>query len=415
VTREYRNIDLLLSDKVRIKDRGSNVAANITLNRDSIISDNQPLTVTRAGATEQRREFELIAIDPDQDYTAVPSLAKIPRDPMVISAAVGKETVTIPLVIDAATRQALATFAQNYEENARRKVAFKVPVAGYALEPGDLFALADIADGFDNEIFKCTQTSHGANWVVDVEGEAILRCRIFRNEPGNALFVSGDLFCDIRYCDVDGINPQDWHGLSFADGLAFGTTGNVVSSSYAKPGGVPTFLMGGNDYTFVEFSNAPIMLSHDGVTWTTVYTTYPGAIYDIVWDSEAGAFYAEWHHSSAHKCLRSETGHVWTEVVDDFWSHTVDGITPDGHVGFDPDTGVTIRPEDLAIDFMDTVRCTAFADGIWMAGGHSGGGSATATSLDGGATWSLATSGSVGSAHNAEIYTMVAAPQSDIG
>jgi len=80
--------------------------------------------VARAGATEQRREHELIAIDPDQDYTAVPSLSKIPRDPMVISAAVGKETVTVPLVIDANTRQSLATFSQQYEENARRKVAF---------------------------------------------------------------------------------------------------------------------------------------------------------------------------------------------------------------------------------------------------------------------------------------------------
>jgi hypothetical protein len=182
VTREYRNIDLLLSDKVRVKDRGSNVSPDILFDRDSIISGDQSLVVTRAGATEQRRELELIAIDPDQDYTAVPSLAKIPRDPMVISAAVGKNTVTIPLVIDASTRQVLATFSQAYEENARRKVAFKVPVSGYALEPGDLFALSTIADGFDNEVFKCTQTSHGANWVVDVEAEAILRCSVYRDE-----------------------------------------------------------------------------------------------------------------------------------------------------------------------------------------------------------------------------------------
>ena len=179
VTGEYRNLDLLVSDKVRIKDRGSNVTPNFIFDRDSIIGGDEPISVMRAGATAQRREHELVAIDPDQDYTAVPSLAKIPRDPMIISAAVGKETATLPLVIDANTRQALATFAQNYEENARRKVSLKVRADGYGIEPGDLFALTNIADGFDNEVFKVTSTTHGANWVVDIEGEAILRCSIY--------------------------------------------------------------------------------------------------------------------------------------------------------------------------------------------------------------------------------------------
>jgi len=179
VTGEYRNLDLVLSDKVRIKDRGSSVTPDFIFDRNSIIAGDEPLSVSRANATAQRREHELIAIDPDQDYTAVPSLAKIPRDPMIISAAVGKETATIPLVIDANTRQALATFSQNYDENARRKVALKVPVVGYEIEPGDLFALSSIANGFDNEVWKCTQTSHGANWVVEIEAEAILRCSIY--------------------------------------------------------------------------------------------------------------------------------------------------------------------------------------------------------------------------------------------
>jgi len=184
VTGEYRNLDVVLSDKVRIKDRGSSVTPDFVFDRNSIIGDDKAVTVSRGSATEQRREHELIAIDPDQDYTAVPSLSKIPRDPMVISAAVGKQTTTIPLVIDANTRQALATFSQQYQENARRRVVFKVGAAGYGIEPADLFALTGIADGFDNEVFKCTQTTHGANWVVDVEGEAILRCSIFGG-PGD--------------------------------------------------------------------------------------------------------------------------------------------------------------------------------------------------------------------------------------
>jgi len=189
VTGEYRNLDLLLSDMVRVKDRGSIVTPDFVFDRDTIIGKDQPVSVARANATAQRREHELIAIDPDQDYTAVPSLSKIPRDPMVISAAVGKETVTTPLVIDANTRQALATFSQNYQENARRKVAFSVRAIGYEIEPGDLFALTDIAEGFDNEVFKCTQTTHGANWIVEVEGEAILRCSIFGDSIPASNFV----------------------------------------------------------------------------------------------------------------------------------------------------------------------------------------------------------------------------------
>jgi len=203
ITQEYRNLDLLVSDKTRIKDRGATVAPNYIFDRGSIVSGDQPVIVTRGGATAQKREHELLAIDPDQDYTAVPSLSKIPRNPMVISAAVGKDTTTIPVVIDANTRQALATFSQNYEENARRKVVLKVSTSGYGIEPGDLFALTGIADGFDNEVFKCTQTTHGANWIVELEGEAILRCSIYGGPVGgttwepatisNVVLSNGDL------------------------------------------------------------------------------------------------------------------------------------------------------------------------------------------------------------------------------
>jgi len=206
VTREYRNIDLLVSDKVWIKDRGANVAPDFVFDRDTVIGGDGAIAVTRAGATEQRREHELIAIDPDQDYTAVPSLAQIPRNPMVISAAVGKQTATIPLVIDASTRQALATFSQNYEENARRKVSLKVRVFGYEIEPGDLFALREVADGFDNEVFRCTATTHGANWVVELEGEAILRCSIYREYgAGYVLICGSEAGAERWWCSTPGV------------------------------------------------------------------------------------------------------------------------------------------------------------------------------------------------------------------
>lgn len=194
VTRIYRNIDLLQSDKLRVKDRG-NVSPDFVFDRDSIIGGEGAVQISRAGATAQRRLLELIAIDPDQDYTAVPSLAQIPRDPFVISAAVGKETITSPLVLDASTRQALVTFAQQYEENARKRVAFKVRAVGYEIEPGDLFALPNtVADGVDGEVFKCTQTVHGANYEVEVEGEAILRCGVYVQSSAAHQQCLNDLF-----------------------------------------------------------------------------------------------------------------------------------------------------------------------------------------------------------------------------
>jgi len=62
-----------------------------------------------------------------------------------------------------------------------------------------------------------------------------------------------------------------------------------------------------------------------------------------------------------------------------------------------------------------TVNCTAFADGIWMAGGAlTVGGAATATSLDGGVTWTLVTSGSIDLSLNSPVQTMVAAPALDM-
>ncbi len=247
VIREYRNIDLLVSDKTRVKDRGSTVAPSFIFNRSSIISGDDAIVVSRAGATEQRREHELIAIDPAQDYTPVSSLAQIPRNPMVISAAVGKETLTVPLVIDASTRQALATFSQQYEENARRQIALKVPAFGYRIEPGDLFAITDIAEGVDNEVFKCTQTTHGANWMVDIEGEAILRCSIFGDEA-SVIFIDF-LASSTGRAWVDGVEvpPDTLLGTDANTVTAWGATefdsANNTADGYVQ-GGLPMAFIG---------------------------------------------------------------------------------------------------------------------------------------------------------------------------
>jgi hypothetical protein len=175
----YRNLDYTHTDKRRIKDRGNNVSPDIVFTRDTILGGEGAIQIFRTDASAEPRELELLTVDPDQDYTAVPSVAKRPRDPVVTSSAVDKQSMSLPLVMDASTRQAMVTFAQYDRKNSRKKIAFQAMAYGYKIQPGDLFAIVYIADGIDDEVFKCTETSHGANYVVEVQGQAVLRCRLY--------------------------------------------------------------------------------------------------------------------------------------------------------------------------------------------------------------------------------------------
>jgi hypothetical protein len=181
LTRIYRNAFLSQSDKLRLKSNGGSVTPDVIFNRDSIIGGDGGLVITRTEPSAQAREYELLTVDPDQDYTIVPSLSRRPRDPVVVSAAVSKQSFTLPVILDSQTRQALIVFAQYYDENARKKVAFAAMALGLEIEPGDLFALQDIADGIEDEVFICTETTHGADYTIQIVGEAIMRCGVTYN------------------------------------------------------------------------------------------------------------------------------------------------------------------------------------------------------------------------------------------
>lgn len=178
----YRNLDYLISDKRYIKDHGGNLTADIVFGRDTIVGGEGAIQITRTGPSSQSRELELFKVDPDQDYIIVPSIAKRPRDPLVVSASAGKRSMTLPNVMDAETGQAMATFAMYYDENARKRVSFSATAYGLGIEPSDLFVLANLADGIDNEVWKCTSTLTGANFVTEIEGEATLRCALYGEE-----------------------------------------------------------------------------------------------------------------------------------------------------------------------------------------------------------------------------------------
>jgi Concanavalin A-like lectin/glucanases superfamily/Putative phage tail protein len=176
--RVYRTLDILQTDKLRINDRGSIVVPDLTLHRDHISADGG-VGYSRQEPSDVARELELLTIDPDADYVFMPSKASRPLQPVAVTASTKKDSMTLPVVIDANTRMSLVTYDKYEEDNARKRISLQAMLYGYALEPGDLFRVTGIADGFDNsEVFKVMQTSHGANYINEITAEAILKCAI---------------------------------------------------------------------------------------------------------------------------------------------------------------------------------------------------------------------------------------------
>jgi hypothetical protein len=114
--RFYRSWDILQTDKLRIVDRGAVVTADINLNRARMSGQ---VVLSRAARDSVPRELELSTIDPDADYTIVPSKAVFPRVPVAVSSSVSTESVFLPMIMESFTRQSLVTYALYQEEVSR--------------------------------------------------------------------------------------------------------------------------------------------------------------------------------------------------------------------------------------------------------------------------------------------------------
>ena len=86
--------------------------------------------------------------------------------------------MTLPVVIDANTRMSLVTYAKYQEDNARKRLSLQTMLYGYALEPGDLFRLVDIAGRASTTARsgRWSRQRHGANYINEISAEAILKC-----------------------------------------------------------------------------------------------------------------------------------------------------------------------------------------------------------------------------------------------
>lgn len=173
--RVYRTWSITQTDKLRVSDRGANVTPDIVLDRTGVARG--PVIFQRQEPASVAREIELITIDPDADYMMLPSTAKRPREPIAVSGSAGKEVLSLPIVIDAETRQSLVTHVKFAEERSRKRVSLMAMPVAYEIEPGDLVALDGLADGISYEVMKVLETTHGANHTVRMSLEAILNCQ----------------------------------------------------------------------------------------------------------------------------------------------------------------------------------------------------------------------------------------------
>lgn len=180
--RFYRNWNILQTDKLRIVDRGAAVVADLSLNRTTL---SDQIIFARGETSTIPRVLELSTIDPEADYTVVPSQAVRPREPVNVTASVSTEAVYLPMIMDSSTRQSLVTYTKYQEEVARKKVTGTAMMHGVQIEPGDLVAITGLGSDFEDTTFKIIETVHGANYSVEFTAEAILSCGL----PGDPNFI----------------------------------------------------------------------------------------------------------------------------------------------------------------------------------------------------------------------------------
>lgn len=173
--RFYPRWDILQTDKLRIIDRGATVTADILLDKSRLMD---AVTIARQGPDTVKKDLELSTIDPDADYTIVPSVAQRPRDPVAVTTSVGKETAYLPAIMNSQTRMAIVTFTKYHEEVGRKIINATAMAYGLEIEPGALVEIHNLDDTFRRETFRVLETLHGANCVVEFTAQAILKCQI---------------------------------------------------------------------------------------------------------------------------------------------------------------------------------------------------------------------------------------------
>lgn len=182
--RFYPKWDILQTDKLRIRDRGDDVSFDIELDKESLTG---AVMMARAEPNSVPKVLELSTIDPAADYTIVPSRAQTPLAPVAVSTSVKTESAYLPVIMDAATRMSIVTYAKYHDEVIRKTISCTAMAFGLEIEPGDFVAVTGLGDDFTDQVFRVIETLHGVNYVVEITAEAILRCDLGSGDAHIAL------------------------------------------------------------------------------------------------------------------------------------------------------------------------------------------------------------------------------------
>lgn len=182
--------DIVRGGVLRVIDHGLVSAPDVVFTPADIIKADIPLRFDRAASESVPRVLELVTPDPDYDYMRVPSLSQ--RSLAVsVSSTADKETVTLPIVMDANTRQALVAFAHYSSEHERLSCSFTVGSRHLGVEPGDLFSFSGIGAAFPQDIFHVTETNTGANFTKQITGRMLLRTAEIEMSVKGSFVVNG--------------------------------------------------------------------------------------------------------------------------------------------------------------------------------------------------------------------------------
>lgn len=382
--RFYPNWDILQTDKLRIVDRGSTVTADIALDATRLTG---AVTVTRQGQDTIAKDLELSTIDPDSDYMIIPSLAQRPRDPVVVTTSVGKDTAYLPAIMNAQTRTSIVTYAKYHEVQASKTISGTAMAYGLEIEPGVLVDIVGLGDDFNDETFKIVETLHGANYTVEFIGQAILKCFFGNGDPHWARVV-----LLMGYEDVNGSTGSPGlddesiahHGTATAIFSAQVSTGqsrfgaasiDVHTGPLLFPASTDWVLSSANSDQFtVECSvyfNSIADCSLLGVwgggfhqSWALVVLSTShvqfdlsttGATLDVSVDGAASLTTGAWYQIAADK---DATGKIRVYVN----GTMIASATPANSAMYDPGEGLYIGANQLLLDkvngYMDEVRIT---------------------------------------------------------
>jgi hypothetical protein len=213
---------VLQTDKLRIVDRGANVTPDLVIDQSALT---QQVVFGRAEPTSVPRVLELSTIDPEADYTIVPSRAVRTLEPVNVSASVSTESVFLPMIMDSSMRMAVVTYTKYLEDVARKTVTLTAMATGFELEPGDFISIAELGTDFADNTFKIVETAHGANYTVEITAEAFFNCGI----PNDPFWAGVVLLLGFEGPDGSRGAPGYTDESPQAHGTAAGSVGNYES------------------------------------------------------------------------------------------------------------------------------------------------------------------------------------------